>query len=76
MQLAAIAAGLGLGVHACHSAEATPGVVRVSDEVLLHETYWAVVHVDMARSARVRAALNFLSDRATAERERLAGARV
>lgn len=74
-QLAAIRMGLGMGVHACHAAEREPGVVRVSDEVLLNETYWAVVHVDMARAARVRAVLDFLSDRAAAERVRLEGAR-
>jgi DNA-binding transcriptional LysR family regulator len=74
-QRAAIRMGLGLGVHACHAAERERGVVRVGDEVLLRETYWAVVHVDMARSARVRAVLDFLSDLAAKERDRLEGAR-
>jgi DNA-binding transcriptional LysR family regulator len=73
VQLAAIRRGLGLGVHACHAADREPGVVRVSDEVLLAEEWWAVVHVDMVRAPRVRAVLDFLSERAAAERERLEG---
>jgi DNA-binding transcriptional LysR family regulator len=74
-QLSAIRCGHGLGVHACHAADREPGVVRVSNELVLRETYWAVVHVDMARSARVSTVLDFLSDRAAAERDRLEGSR-
>ncbi len=74
-QLSAIRAGLGLGVHACHAAEREPGVARVSDEIILHETYWAVVHVDMARSARVRAVLDLLSDQVAGRRAALEGER-
>ena len=72
-QLQAMRQGLGLGVHACHAAESEPGLVRLSDELILRETYWAVVHVDMARSARVRAVLDFLSEQTTRERARLEG---
>lgn len=69
--LAAIRHGLGLGIHACHVADRERGVVRVWPEVLLHEEYWAVVHVDMARSTRVRAVLDFLSECTSRERDRL-----
>ncbi len=61
-QLAAIRAGLGIGIYPCHAAEREPGVIRVAKAAALRETYWAVVHVDMVRSARVRAVLDFLSD--------------
>lgn len=74
-QLAAIRCGLGLGVHACHVAEREPGVVRVADEVLLRDTYWAVAHVDTARSPRVRTMLDHLSQRAQDERARIEGER-
>ena len=73
--LTAIRQGLGLGIHACHAAERVPELVRVS-EVLLHEEYWAVVHVDMARAPRVRAVLDFLSECTRGELARLDGSAV
>jgi DNA-binding transcriptional LysR family regulator len=70
-QLTAIRLGLGIGVYPCHAADREPDLVRVSKQAVLRETLWAVVHVDMARSARVRAVLDLLSERVAAERARL-----
>ncbi len=73
VQLEAIRLGHGVGVHACHAAERTEGVLRLSEALLLSEEYWAIVHADMARAARVRAVLDFLSERTATEAERLSG---
>lgn len=69
---AAIEEGLGIGIYECHSADRT-GLVRLWDEPVLMEAWWAVVHADIARAARIRATLGFLSDLAESNRDRLAG---
>lgn len=74
--LRALRLGLGVGIHECHAGDSYPELVRMSPKPVLMEAWWAVVHVDMARTARVRAVLDFLSEMAAANRERLSGVRV
>lgn len=71
---AAIEEGVGVGIFECHSADRA-GLVRLWEEPVLMEEWWAVVHVDVARAARIRAVLDFLSDLAESSRDRLAGRR-
>jgi DNA-binding transcriptional LysR family regulator len=71
---AAIEEGLGVGVYECHSAERA-GLVRLWDEPVLEERWWAVVHADIVRAARIRATLDFLTDITESNRERIAGRR-
>ena len=73
--LRALRLGFGIGVQECHTGDSYPDLVRISPKPILMEAWWAVVHVDMARAARVRAVLDFLSEIAGANRERLAGKR-
>lgn len=70
---AAIHEGLGIGIYECHSADRDPDLVRLWNEPVLMERWWAVVHVDIARAARIRAVLAFLSDLAGSKRDILAG---
>ncbi|MCU0307856.1 MAG: hypothetical protein MUE51_08850 [Thermoleophilia bacterium] len=42
-------------------------------EPVLMEQWWTVVHVDLARAARIRAVLGFLGELAAREADRLAG---
>lgn len=72
---AALREGIGIGIYECHSADRDPDLVRLWDEPVLMERWWAVVHVDIARAARIRAVLGFLSDLAASHRDRLAGRR-
>ena len=71
--LAALGAGVGIGVCECQSADRSPELVRLWDEPVLMERWWSVVHVDLARAERVRAVLEFLADLAADGRDRLAG---
>ncbi len=68
----AIEEGLGVGIYECHSAERA-GLVRLWREPVLIEQWWTVVHADIARAARIRATLAFLSDLAQTNRDALAG---
>lgn len=69
---AAVREGLGVGLVECHAAERA-GLVRLWPEPALIEEWWAVAHEDIARSARIRAVLDFL-EQITAERaDALAG---
>lgn len=73
IHLRALRLGYGIGVHECHAGDKYPELVRVSAEPVMMEAWWTVVHVDMARAARVRAVLAFLSELAAANRDRLSG---
>ena len=74
-QVAAVAAGAGIGLLECHVAADVGGLVRLSKEVVLSDAWWAVVHLDMHRTARVRAMLDFLSSETRRDRALLAGER-
>lgn len=72
---AALQAGIGIGIYECHSADRDPDLVRLWREPVLMEHWWAVVHVEIARAARIRAVMGFLSEVAASNRDRLAGIR-
>lgn len=72
---AAVREGLGVGLVECHAAERS-GLVRLWPEPLLIEEWWAVAHEDIARSARIRAVLDFLEEAGAERTEALAGGAV
>jgi DNA-binding transcriptional LysR family regulator len=60
-QQAAVAAGIGLGLLHLFAAEQDPRLVRIlPDEVEVQRSYWLVVHADLRRLPRIRAAIDFL----------------
>lgn len=69
---AAVREGLGVGMVECHAAERA-GLVRLWPEPMLVEEWWAVAHDDIARSARVRAVLDFLVEVTAGRADALAG---
>jgi DNA-binding transcriptional LysR family regulator len=71
--LAALEAGVGIGIYECQSADRSAGLVRLWEEPVLMEQWWTVVHVDLARAARIRMVLGFLGELAEREGNRLAG---
>jgi len=54
--------GIGIGFIDCFVAEDDPGLERLPGFGLVESQQWAIAHVDMRRSARVRAVLDFLSE--------------
>lgn len=67
---AALRAGVGIGLLQCLIGEADPNLQRVTPPVLTEEL-WAVHHVDMRHSARVRVLVDFLSEAARKSESRL-----
>lgn len=53
--------GIGVGLIDCFVGEADPGLERLPGLGTLENTLWAVTHVEMRRSIRVRTVLDFLS---------------
>jgi DNA-binding transcriptional LysR family regulator len=53
--------GIGVGLIDCFVGEADRGLERLSGLGTLEQTLWAVTHVEMRRSLRVRTVLGFLS---------------
>lgn len=75
-QLAAIRAGYGIGGAALFVARGHPEIERVRPDFEAALEMWLVTHAGLRRSARIRAAFDFLAERLTAAREELgAGAR-
>jgi len=70
--LAAVRAGIGLTVLPCYLADPEPDLVRLCapDEVPTREM-WLVVHTDLQRTPRVRAAMDFVSGAFEAAKPRL-----
>jgi DNA-binding transcriptional LysR family regulator len=58
----ATALGMGLAELPCHMADNDPRLVRVWPERVDHYDVWLVMHSDLSRSARVRAAADALID--------------
>lgn len=54
--------GIGLGLIDCFVGEADPDLERLPGLGMMQDTLWAVTHVDMRRSMRVRTVLDFLGD--------------
>ena len=73
-QLAMIAAGAGVGILPRFMAEPGSGLERVlADEVRLKRTFWVAVHQDLRATPRVRAVLEWMSETASRNRDRLLG---
>ncbi len=72
-QLAAIRAGLGLGMASDFIAREYPELVRVLPDTVHRLSLWMVTHPGLRRSARIRAVYDFLVERFESERARLSG---
>lgn len=68
-------AGLGIALVDCYAADCLPDLARVVPEPVLVDELWAVVHVDMRPSARVRVVLDFLAEIVRREADLLEGRR-
>jgi DNA-binding transcriptional LysR family regulator len=63
IQLAACKAGLGLAILPCIKADREPDLVRLLPyDRVLSTKLWLVVHRDLARTTRVRAVMDFLTE--------------
>jgi DNA-binding transcriptional LysR family regulator len=72
-QLSAIRSGFGVGGQACFIADREPELVRVLPELEMRLEIWLVTHPGLRRTARIRAAYDFLADRLVEARALLAG---
>jgi DNA-binding transcriptional LysR family regulator len=72
-QLEAVRQGWSIGLSSQFIADAMPELERVVPEVEQRIEIWLVTHPGLRRSARIRAAYDFLGERLEADRERLAG---
>jgi DNA-binding transcriptional LysR family regulator len=71
--LNAVIAGFGISVLPCFLADAEPTLRRLTPQVLGSREITLVVHPDLAKVARVRAVIDFLTEVAHRERARFAG---
>jgi len=69
----AVIAGFGISVVPCFLADVEPTLRRLTPNVLGSREVTLVVHPDMAKVARVRAVIDFLTEVACRERTRFAG---
>ncbi len=72
-QLAAVRAGLGVGVLAHYLAEGTPLVAVLPAEAVWKRTFWLATHADWYRLRRVRAVWDFLRGIVDADRALFSG---
>ena len=73
-QLVAARAGLGAAVLPCYLGDPEPDLVRLLDPVPeLSRELWIVTHIDLRRTARVRAFLDIVGEALQAERDLLTG---
>jgi DNA-binding transcriptional LysR family regulator len=72
-QIAAIRAGYGIGGFARFIAEGYPDLERLLPDEESFLDVWLVTHAGLRRSARIRAAFDFLAERLAAARDALAG---
>ncbi|WP_282606966.1 LysR family transcriptional regulator [Pelagibius sp. Alg239-R121] len=74
VQVAAMKAGIGVGGTSAFLAERQGGLVRVlADKANIMQEIWLVTHVDLRRSARIRATMDFLASVFEKNRAALAG---
>jgi DNA-binding transcriptional LysR family regulator len=62
IQHAACRSGLGVAILPCVAADRDPDLVRLQPENVVSAKLWLVVHRDLARTARVRAVMDFLGE--------------
>ena len=71
---AAIGHGLAVGLLPCFMGDPDPALVRLSGAApVLQREVWLLVHPELRHSARVRAAIDWLAEVCSAEREAFAG---
>jgi len=59
----AVEAGYGIGAYSCIAANDNPNLVRLFDDYVVFSTdIWLVSHVELRRSARIRAMYDYLGD--------------
>jgi DNA-binding transcriptional LysR family regulator len=76
VQLAAARAGAGVALLPCYLADGEQGLVRLCEpDVVPPREAWLVVHQDLQRVPRVRAAIGFVGEIFTREKPRLRGER-
>lgn len=77
MRNAMARSGLGVAVTGCFAGDPDPGLVRVYPEPITDADMdlWALTHPDLARVARVRAFMSFISERFLADRDLFEGRR-
>lgn len=73
--LALVRAGVGASILDCFLGDRDPGLRRLQPDTLLYEDLWAVTHVDMHRTPRVQAVLQFLSTCLSEEADLIQGRR-
>lgn len=74
MIVAAVAAGIGLGVLPCYLGDADPGLVRLRPLALAGHDLWILTHGDLRRTPRVRAVMDFLAKALSRKRSLIEGA--
>lgn len=76
VHLAAVRAGIGIGLLSAYHVHGDPEIVEVKPPVpLFREELWLAIHRDVQRNARVRACADFLAQAIIALGPRLAGGR-
>lgn len=69
-QLGAAGGGVGLCVLPCFMCASQPDLIRLlPSEIRIIRSYWLVIHSDLRRLPRVRAAADFITDAVRAERD-------
>lgn len=72
-QLAAVRAGIGIGAVSCLIGRRDPRLERVIPNLdVIEQEIWLVTHGDLRRSARIRAAFDYLAEVIIAHRDELA----
>jgi DNA-binding transcriptional LysR family regulator len=75
-QLAATAAGIGIGILPCYLADAEPRLVRVGQERVVVRHVWIALHRDLQHAGRIRACADHLAGGIVAQAPRFAGTAV
>jgi DNA-binding transcriptional LysR family regulator len=73
MLVAAVKAGLGLGVLPCYLGDAEPGLRRVETIAGLGQDMWILTHSDLKRTPRIRALMDFLAKDLARRRDLIEG---
>lgn len=74
--LAGINAGLGAGLLPCFAGDQQPALVRVAPPIAAFDTeLWLLTHPDLRKAPRIRAVLDFLSERLTVLRPLIEGSK-
>lgn len=73
MLVAAVKAGLGLGLLPCYLGDAEPGLRRLKTLEGLGQDMWILTHSDLKRTPRIRALMDFLAKELARRRDLIEG---